>query len=97
MLSKELSRIMIRLWNDVATQFCVRTEAIHRSYDTQCVFKIDESLAYFLDNLPRISKPNYQPSLDDVLKCRIQTTGIVELKFTMRDTVFRIFDVGGQR
>ena len=45
----------------------------------------------------RISDPKYIPTTQDVLMCRIQTTGIVEQAFYFRDTEFRIVDVGGQR
>lgn len=39
----------------------------------------------------------YVPTVDDVLRTRVKTTGIVEMVFTFRDLRFRLVDVGGQR
>ena len=77
----------------------MKNESIYKNGDiySNCVFRIDESFSYFLDNVHRISDPKYIPTTQDVLMCRIQTTGIVEQAFYFRDTEFRIVDIGGQR
>ena len=47
------------------------------------------SCSYF-DALDRIHAPNYIPTIDDVLRVRVPTTGIHEYNFQMRkDVVFR--------
>lgn len=51
----------------------------------------------FMDNLDRISRPDYKPNEQDVLFTRIKTTGIVEVHFMIKGVSFRVFDVGGQR
>ena len=63
----------------------------------------------FLDNLPRLSAPNYVPSEQDLLRTRIKTTGITEVLFELKGLTFRfvllvfwkisfrVIDVGGQR
>lgn len=44
----------------------------------------------YFDNLGRISEANYIPTIDDVLRVRVPTTGIIEYTFQMRkDVVFR--------
>ena len=44
----------------------------------------------YFDNLDRISEANYIPTIDDVLRVRVPTTGIIEYTFQMRkDVVFR--------
>jgi guanine nucleotide-binding protein G(i) subunit alpha len=55
-----------------------------------------DSAPYFFDNLERISKPDYTPSIQDVLKARIKTTGISETRFKMGSTPVCLVDVGGQ-
>ncbi|VDQ00148.1 unnamed protein product [Trichobilharzia regenti] len=50
-----------------------------------------------MDNFDRIADPEYLPSLQDILRVRVPTTGIVEYPFNLESTVFRIVDVGGQR
>uniref|UniRef100_A0A914QGV1 Uncharacterized protein n=1 Tax=Panagrolaimus davidi TaxID=227884 RepID=A0A914QGV1_9BILA len=51
----------------------------------------------FLENVERIASPDYKPTEQDILLSRIKTTGIVEVKFKMKNVDFRVFDVGGQR
>ncbi|GAA5873788.1 hypothetical protein JCM16303_002591 [Sporobolomyces ruberrimus] len=51
----------------------------------------------FFSELERLFQPNYQPTDQDVLRCRQKTTGITETIFESRDLQYRIFDVGGQR
>lgn len=64
----------------------------------------------FLKSIERFSQSVYQPTEQDILLSRIKTTGIVEVKFRMKNVdfrwsnnflnlllFFRIFDVGGQR
>ncbi len=51
----------------------------------------------FLNSLDRIAAADYRPTQQDILLSRIKTTGIVEVKFKMKNVDFRVFDVGGQR
>uniref|UniRef100_A0A0K3CBD4 BY PROTMAP: gi/647396942/emb/CDR39671.1/ RHTO0S04e07668g1_1 [Rhodosporidium toruloides] n=1 Tax=Rhodotorula toruloides TaxID=5286 RepID=A0A0K3CBD4_RHOTO len=51
----------------------------------------------FLLQLDRLADPCYQPTDQDVLRCRQKTTGISETTFKNRHMEYRIFDVGGQR
>ena len=45
----------------------------------------------YFDALDRIYVQNYVPTIDDVLRVRIPTTGIMEYNFQMRkDVVFRL-------
>ncbi|TFL03021.1 guanine nucleotide binding protein, alpha subunit [Pterulicium gracile] len=40
--------------------------------------RLDECAPFFLDNIHRISEPDYLPSTDDILNVRLQTLGVVE-------------------
>jgi GTPase SAR1 family protein len=51
----------------------------------------------FLDRVNEIASAGYLPSFQDILACRVSTTGIVETDFTTQEERFRMFDVGGQR
>uniref|UniRef100_Q7M3G9 GTP-binding regulatory protein Gi alpha-2 chain (Fragments) n=1 Tax=Bos taurus TaxID=9913 RepID=Q7M3G9_BOVIN len=51
-------------------------------------YQLNDSAAYYLNDLERIAQSDYIPTQQDVLR----TTGIVETHFT-----FKMFDVGGQR
>jgi len=56
-----------------------------------------DSAEYYFLKLDAVSEPDYIPTEADVLRTRVKTTGIVETEFTIMDSRFRMFDVGGQR
>ncbi|XP_068205889.1 guanine nucleotide-binding protein G(i) subunit alpha [Palaemon carinicauda] len=87
-LTPELSRVMKRLWNESGVQHC-----FSRSRE----YQLNDSAAYYLNALDRISRPGYIPTQQDVLRTRVKTTGIVETNFSFKNLNFKLFDVGGQR
>lgn len=87
-INPELAAIMKRLWQDKGLQLC-----FSRSRE----YLLNDSAAYYLNALDRISQPNYIPSQQDVLRTRVKTTGIVETQFSFKGLHFKMFDVGGQR
>ena len=66
-------------------------------YERRNEYQIFDSADYFFDQIDRIGASDYVPTIEDILKCRVKTTGIVEIKFEMEDLKFRLLDVGGQR
>ncbi|KAK4701337.1 hypothetical protein P7C70_g4891, partial [Phenoliferia sp. Uapishka_3] len=56
-----------------------------------------DSAAYYFDNLQRITSPGFLPTDEDILRARVRTTGIIEAKFKVKDKVYKVLDVGGQR
>ncbi|KAF5892821.1 guanine nucleotide-binding protein G(i) subunit alpha-2-like, partial [Clarias magur] len=84
----DLFGIVSRLWADGGVQNCF---ARSREY------QLNDSAAYYLNDLERIAKEDYIPTQSDVLRTRVKTTGIVETHFTFKDLYFKMFDVGGQR
>jgi len=56
-----------------------------------------KQLNIFFDGIERFSQDNYVPTLDDVLRVRVRSTGIEEAIFTFDNMSFRVVDVGGQR
>ena len=57
---------------------------------------IREGTGLRLEDIPSMSVES-RPCLQDVLRTRVKTTGIVKIEFEMKRTRFRMFDVGGQR
>ncbi|XP_057291250.1 G protein alpha o subunit-like isoform X2 [Hydractinia symbiolongicarpus] len=86
--SPELTEAMKRLWVDKGVLTCFR-----RSRE----YQLNDSTKYYLDALDRLSKPDYRPTEQDILRTRVKTTGIVEIQFTFKKLNFRLLDVGGQR
>jgi len=44
----------------------------------------------YLDSVESIAAADYLPSLQDVLRARVPTTGIIEYPFDMDSTIFRL-------
>ncbi|XP_018335773.1 guanine nucleotide-binding protein G(f) subunit alpha [Agrilus planipennis] len=78
-----------------------RDEAIKRIINRSNEFQLIDSASYFLDRIDEISDPNYIPSVQDILHCRMKTVGISKIEFTVpykgKKINFWMFDVGGQR
>ncbi|KAI5095051.1 guanine nucleotide-binding protein G(k) subunit alpha, partial [Silurus meridionalis] len=87
-MTPELAGVIRRLWRDNGVQSCF---ARSREY------QLNDSAAYYLNDLERISQQGYMPTQQDVLRTRVKTTGIVETHFTFKELYFKMFDVGGQR
>ena len=52
-------------------------------------FQLNDSAAYFFNNLPRINQPDFVPTEDDILRVRVKSTGIDEAVFTFGGLTFR--------
>lgn len=87
-ITPELLGVMRRLWADPGAQTCFgRSNEYH----------LEDNAAYYLNDLERIAAPDYIPTVEDILRSRDMTTGIVENKFTFKELTFKMVDVGGQR
>ncbi|XP_019733577.1 guanine nucleotide-binding protein subunit alpha-14-like isoform X2 [Hippocampus comes] len=87
-LDQEHAAAIGRLWNDGGLQEC---------FDRRREYQLSDSTKYYLTELDRISQPCYVPNLQDILRVRVPTTGIIEYPFDMESVIFRMVDVGGQR
>ncbi|XP_034403340.1 guanine nucleotide-binding protein subunit alpha-14-like [Cyclopterus lumpus] len=76
------------VWSDHGVQRC---------YDRRREFQLSDSAKYYLDDLKRVTAQLYIPTLQDILRVRVPTTGIIEYPFDLSKVIFRMVDVGGQR
>eukprot|EP00475_Leptophrys_vorax_P034673 TRINITY_DN5625_c0_g1_i1.p1 TRINITY_DN5625_c0_g1~~TRINITY_DN5625_c0_g1_i1.p1 ORF type:complete len:519 (-),score=140.27 TRINITY_DN5625_c0_g1_i1:58-1614(-) len=68
-------------------------------------FSIFDTAPHFWDRVLEIASRDYDPSVEDIMACRIRTTGIVETKIKIAGDAssgsgmsqFSLIDVGGQR
>ncbi|KAJ8347155.1 hypothetical protein SKAU_G00285560 [Synaphobranchus kaupii] len=77
-----------QLWSNHVIQQC---------YSRRREYELSDSTKYYLSALDRIASPSYIPTLEDILRVRVPTTGINEYHFDLDNIVFRMVDVGGQR
>uniref|UniRef100_A0A1I7XRD9 Guanine nucleotide-binding protein G(s) subunit alpha n=1 Tax=Heterorhabditis bacteriophora TaxID=37862 RepID=A0A1I7XRD9_HETBA len=77
-----------RCWVDKGVLAC---------FERSSEYQLIDCAKYFLDKVDVVRQPNYDPSEQDILRCRVMTTGIFETKFEVDKVRFHMFDVGGQR
>ncbi|GMT10833.1 hypothetical protein PFISCL1PPCAC_2130, partial [Pristionchus fissidentatus] len=79
---------LVKLWQD---------KGVKKAFEMRSEYQLIDSAAFFLDNVSRIAEPGFRPTEQDILFSRVATTGVVEVKFKIKELDFRVFDVGGQR
>jgi len=77
------------LWNDAGIQ------KTYEQKDKE--FQLNDSANYFFNDIERIGENNFLPTNQDVLRCRVRSTGIDEAEFELEGLEFKMLDVGGQR
>lgn len=81
-LRQEQFQSISHIWRDKGVQQC---------YQRRREYQLSDSAKYYLDDLDRISREDFVPTTQDVLRVRVPTTGINEYPFTIRTIVFRYY------
>ena len=87
-LPRDVADAIRALWKDPAIK-----EAVRRSRE----FQLNDSAVYYFNAIDRMAAMNYLPTDQDILRSRVQTTGITETTFKVGELTYKLFDVGGQR
>mmetsp|Transcript_5489 Transcript_5489/g.13852 ORF Transcript_5489/g.13852 Transcript_5489/m.13852 type:complete len:345 (-) Transcript_5489:2771-3805(-) len=74
-----------------------RDEGIMRTWENRENLALDESTEYIKNNIERMKGDDYVPTIDDCLRVRRRTVGIVEMNIPLNGYNIRFVDVGGQR
>uniref|UniRef100_A0A914QXC2 Uncharacterized protein n=2 Tax=Panagrolaimus TaxID=55784 RepID=A0A914QXC2_9BILA len=77
----EVANACMNLWAD---------KNVRKAYDMRSEYQLNDSAKYFLDSVSRIHEHGYRPSEQDILYSRVATTGVVEVKFKIKDLDFRL-------
>lgn len=87
----DISATFSKIWNLSSTKDLLNGPLRSKFY-------LMDSAQYFMENLPRISEPDYLPSEQDILRSRQKTSGIFDSVFDVGSNLkLHIYDVGGQR
>ncbi|XP_050712293.1 guanine nucleotide-binding protein G(s) subunit alpha-like [Eriocheir sinensis] len=94
--SQEFYTYTERLWRD---------SGIQKVFSLQHKFQLIDCIKYFLDKVAEVRRPDYEPTVQDILHSRRRTTDIQKIEFEVRvpkkygggSLNFWMFDVGGQR
>lgn len=88
-LSPQVSKAIQELWNQ---------PVIRKLYeDSGDTMHLPSSAKFVFDHAHSYADPSYTVTHNDILMCRIPTTGAHELKFRSEGFNFEVIDVGGQR
>eukprot|EP00028_Trichosphaerium_sp_Am-I-7-wt_P012117 CAMPEP_0168522918 /NCGR_PEP_ID=MMETSP0405-20121227/9645_1 /TAXON_ID=498012 /ORGANISM="Trichosphaerium sp, Strain Am-I-7 wt" /LENGTH=207 /DNA_ID=CAMNT_0008544635 /DNA_START=78 /DNA_END=698 /DNA_ORIENTATION=+ len=87
--SAKVALMIKELWADKGIK---RVFTMRDSY-----YQLNDTAAYFFNNVERFGQADYVPTVDDILRTRVRTVGVNEVKFRMEDFIFKMVDVGGQR
>eukprot|EP01083_Nonionella_stella_P008025 23106_1 len=87
---EQLGKTIEYLWHDV--------DGIRVTFNQRGdKFSFVDNMEYYFTKSKLIFAEEFYPSYEDVLKCRIRTTGMTEITYEIKDTFLNIYDVGGQR
>ena len=90
-LTKDIAVAIEGLWQE---------SVVRAVYDNRAKTGIAETSAYFWNDIQRIMASGYVhdhvPTLQDLMLVNYRTTGVIDMKLTVRDNVYHIFDTGGQ-
>ncbi|GAA5857182.1 hypothetical protein JCM9279_001046 [Rhodotorula babjevae] len=76
----------------------VKDESVSEVVAQSGRLQLNDSADYFFTAISRICEPSYLPSVQDVLRSRVRSTGIVEDRFDVgAGKRLLVVDVGGQR
>ncbi|ETO19906.1 G-protein alpha subunit, partial [Reticulomyxa filosa] len=87
-IMQALANAMERLW---------RNDILKQTYNLRGIEKyaIIENLDYFFDRIHQLFQPDYHPSVEDMIKVPIRTTGIVQAFYQVdreKDIFLHFFD-----
>ncbi|XP_061111091.1 guanine nucleotide-binding protein G(olf) subunit alpha isoform X1 [Conger conger] len=77
-----------KLWDDEGVKAC---------YERANEYQLIDCAQYFLERIDSVGNVDYTPTDQDLLRCRVLTSGIFETRFQVDKVNFHMFDVGGQR
>ncbi|KAI6221336.1 Guanine nucleotide binding protein (G-protein) domain containing protein [Aphelenchoides fujianensis] len=81
----------------VAIKELTLDDGVRKAIELRNSFYLPDSAMHFINSLDRICNPRYVPTQQDILLLRISTMGVIEVTFNIKDKIWRVFDVGGQR
>jgi GTPase SAR1 family protein len=87
-MTKELASFLSSLWSEEDFQ-----NSLRKSKSPLLAEK--DSIEYFFNSLPHITSPDYVPTLEDTMRYRVRTTGMLSREFQISQANLSLYDVGG--
>ena len=87
-IDDKIGDMIIALWKD---------GSVNATYKRKSEFQLNDSAKYYFKKMDVIKQDGYIATVEDLLRSRVRTSGIVEEVYTIDEVVFVMYDVGGQR
>lgn len=87
-INEEVGAAIEAFWKD---------PAIQTVWGRRAEYQIIDSVQYYFNKIAQIRNPAYLPDKDDIIHSRVRTSGIVTERYVIDNTIFEMYDVGGQR
>ena len=81
-MTPELGELIQKIWMH---------ESVQKLFVRRNEFQLNDSAEFYFNEIGRISKPDYLPTQDDVLRSRVRTTGIVQSDFIIKKLNFSMW------
>ena len=78
-MTPELGELIQKIWTH---------ESVQKLFIRRNEFQLNDSAEFYFNEIGRISKSDYLPTQDDVLRSRVRTTGIVQSDFIIKKLNF---------
>jgi GTPase SAR1 family protein len=88
MLDDNIVEVIKKLWKDPGILY---------TYSLRSKYQLPVAAEYFFSHMDTFIQPNWRPNKQDILQCRVRTTGIMETSISFDGFQMKIVDVGGQR
>uniref|UniRef100_A0A6B2L9G3 Uncharacterized protein n=1 Tax=Arcella intermedia TaxID=1963864 RepID=A0A6B2L9G3_9EUKA len=88
---EECGKDITLLWHDPSLKdaFIRRTEI--------GISNIPSNADYYFEHAQRFAEAHFEPTMDDIFRLKLKTTGVSDIKFSINNIQFSLVDVGGQR
>lgn len=86
---------LTHLFSDV--KVLAKDQGVWATWARRNEYPVNDTANYYIENVDRISAPNFVPDQNDIVRSRVKTVGITETKFDIQGVKFKLVDVGGQR
>lgn len=90
-LEPEVAESLIILWSD---------PIFRKTFKNRTKFQLQECWAVYMEKVmtyPKWGGPGWIPSVEDCVRARIRSSGVIEEEFVVEGATFRVMDCGGQR
>jgi guanine nucleotide-binding protein G(o) subunit alpha len=85
----------LQLWRPIKVLW--QSKTMKEVWSRRAAMNVIDGHKEYLQDLPRIASPDFQPTQQDILLARVKTNQVVMERYRIDGIEFEMYDVGGQR